>query len=1607
MENPAVLLVHTEYGSSQDETSPLNQQVVDILRERESEIPVLMTVLKANEEDIQNAKRDGIELLLPTLDPDDPSRTDPSPNWLTFDHLSKYQNLPQKVRSIVGHSDVTSRAAVRIKQERYSASDARVVLFTTDIPEDTEYYKGDEKAMGIGKKEDSILEDAQEADVVFSLGNKIFDHFENQFRAIPASKRPQHVKFVPRPPKIFEDAEAEYKDTETMVVLSIGRVKGVEKLKGYDLAVESLSLVAEKMKVKLRVMGVDKDDIETRMAILKHRKSANLQITLLPYGSQKDIYKEMMQAHLVLMPSRAEPFGLVGLEAIAAGVPVLVSSKSGLADFIHEHVDELHHSIVDMDEHEEGVTVKYLARSIERMLKHNRTEFETAARCKKKLLSSKYWEESHQQCIKACTDADIPPPLPIVVEILAQVKPTVKTPKELLSYASAKKAFVTLDITTFTDETLGLLEQVKPEIRTVEDLLDTAEAIKQLEEIKGVNVTDVKTGSLVFYTQCTDLGGLGQLWFMYKSGKLNDLLVGSLIRKETLQELCAENVSVKSTINIEDFRKALVYILTSPAAKGQLMPRLPLEYPLYQPHTRTTSRVLDVLHLDQKKLPQHLHKVPLPTQRNDGDDDLLNKLDNLQIAASTPEETPEDTEVREINSVLKPAGASVIPAQETTEDQTIGDTEVPQVMSELVSLDIKELERLMGPRRKRTSSISSDSSGYVTGTPGSGLSRPDSPSGEGDVQGTLETLLAELNKPAVLRDKGKQFDLYCQIGDLYRTKLRNPQSALQYYQNMLECSQALSEDTKQAKAYSRLGVTCDILGLQAEAFTNHEKALAIYRVDAGNETDVCIAYKNLASSLALSGQVSDAKINYESALAVAMETGNKTEQMGIYCMLGDLHMEQLEEPEVSHRYYTEMLTLARDLRRKDMEGLAYNRLGRACSDMQNNDAALEWHQKSLEMMSQDDGNKRAQMITHAEVGNAYRLLGKPDQATSHFNTALQLAQQTGDQHVQMSVCLRMGEMHREQLHSPRTAIQHYKQTLALARQLKDRDQERIACNRLGLVHYEMGEYGASLEWGQKNLQIVEEDGNKEEQITAHNNVGNAYRLLSKLDLATSHFNTALQMAQQTGDQHWQMKVHFEMGDMHREQLHSPRTAVQYYEQALALAGQLKARHEEGVTCNRLGQVHFDMEEYESALEWFQRYLQISQEQQISKGQITAHNNVGNAYRLLGKLDLATSHLNTALQMAQQTGDQHWQMKVYFVIGEIHRKQLHSPSTAIQHYEQALALARRLKDRHEEGKAYGSLGLVHFEVGEYETSLECLHKYLNIKQEDGEKKEQIVTHTAICNVYSLQGHLDLAASHLNTALQMARQTGYQHGQMKAYFMMGDMHKYKLHSPRTAIQYYKQTLALARQLKDKHHEGLAYERLGMAHFEMGEHEAGLRWLQKASKIREEEGVDQGAQGKTHSNVDRAPMVQYLESRVASQNAEEQRKQMNVSFQIGEMFREQIHSPRTAIQYYEQHLALARQLKDRHEEGLAYDRLGRAHFELKEYDKALLMYQNHLKMRQEDRDKKSQTTAHKNIAKSYKKLGKKDLAKSQYQSAMAIAIETGDKLQQDDIRKKINKL
>ncbi|XP_066304393.1 uncharacterized protein [Branchiostoma lanceolatum] len=405
----SVLLVGDEFCTSKGGISTINLNVARKLTAAGAE--VYATVLEASEQDERDAERDGVKLIKPRLDAD--GSVKPSLEWLTVYHSVHFPHIPPNVCCIVGHVDVTSRAARKIKEERFPH--AKLAMFGHVAPEETEHYKSDEKALGVGRKEASIQEDIGKADVVFSVGARIHRHYDRFLRR----NRVDHNIFLPEPSKVFREANVSFAEESKKVrkpersVLSVGRVRDVEMLKGHDLAAGAIDKVAQRLggqyTLRLRVRGIDENDFKESKRILEEKlKSGRVKPTLLPYGTQEDIRRDMENCHLVLMPSRAEPFGLVGLEAIAAGVPVLISEHSGLAELIEELSESLgqpkfRHCIVKMkgDTATDGDAEKWAER-IEDVLKNARSEFAEARAFREKLLASKYWEESHQKFLQAC-----------------------------------------------------------------------------------------------------------------------------------------------------------------------------------------------------------------------------------------------------------------------------------------------------------------------------------------------------------------------------------------------------------------------------------------------------------------------------------------------------------------------------------------------------------------------------------------------------------------------------------------------------------------------------------------------------------------------------------------------------------------------------------------------------------------------------------------------------------------------------------------------------------------------------------------------------------------------------------------------------------------------------------------------------------------------------------------------------------------------------------------------------------------------------------------------------------------------------------------------------
>lgn len=119
-------------------------------------------------------------------------------------------------------------------------------------------------------------------------------------------------------------------------VLFAGRI---QKIKGLNLLIEAINKVIvykPSISLKLTIIGSSKNknaDIYLNN-LLKKIKLKNNILNIVDSLPSKKLAQWYRKAHLVVVPSYIESFGLVALEAQACGIPVLASNVGGLSEII-------------------------------------------------------------------------------------------------------------------------------------------------------------------------------------------------------------------------------------------------------------------------------------------------------------------------------------------------------------------------------------------------------------------------------------------------------------------------------------------------------------------------------------------------------------------------------------------------------------------------------------------------------------------------------------------------------------------------------------------------------------------------------------------------------------------------------------------------------------------------------------------------------------------------------------------------------------------------------------------------------------------------------------------------------------------------------------------------------------------------------------------------------------------------------------------------------------------------------------------------------------------------------------------------------------------------
>ncbi|KAL9956873.1 hypothetical protein ACROYT_G038423 [Oculina patagonica] len=195
-------------------------------------------------------------------------------------------------------------------------------------------YKNFAGAISAGQEEhETQVKLCESADMVVTIGPKLKDSFSSSLSMLGK-------EVVNLTPGIFDEfcnIRHKFQDTKTCKILIFGTGDAEDfELKGLDVAAKAVAALDDP-KYRLMVVGApDGRQEELANKLCSHGISREQLIVRRFYKDRKQLAHFFCEVDLLLMPSGTEAFGIAALEALSEGVPLLLTSNSGLADALRE-----------------------------------------------------------------------------------------------------------------------------------------------------------------------------------------------------------------------------------------------------------------------------------------------------------------------------------------------------------------------------------------------------------------------------------------------------------------------------------------------------------------------------------------------------------------------------------------------------------------------------------------------------------------------------------------------------------------------------------------------------------------------------------------------------------------------------------------------------------------------------------------------------------------------------------------------------------------------------------------------------------------------------------------------------------------------------------------------------------------------------------------------------------------------------------------------------------------------------------------------------------------------------------------------------------------------
>jgi glycosyltransferase involved in cell wall biosynthesis len=121
------------------------------------------------------------------------------------------------------------------------------------------------------------------------------------------------------------------------VLLTLTRLANTEQYKGYDQVIKSLGKLKNDFpEIRYVLAGKYDDEEKKRIKQLIALRDVEDLVILTGFISEEELTDHFLMADLFILPSKKEGFGIVFIEALACGLPVICGNTDGSRDAVKQ-----------------------------------------------------------------------------------------------------------------------------------------------------------------------------------------------------------------------------------------------------------------------------------------------------------------------------------------------------------------------------------------------------------------------------------------------------------------------------------------------------------------------------------------------------------------------------------------------------------------------------------------------------------------------------------------------------------------------------------------------------------------------------------------------------------------------------------------------------------------------------------------------------------------------------------------------------------------------------------------------------------------------------------------------------------------------------------------------------------------------------------------------------------------------------------------------------------------------------------------------------------------------------------------------------------------------